>query len=111
MPIPHAPLAVPRRLVRMIALLAATSISLAGCGVGGSDGTTTPPPPPPPDVTVSSVAVSLASGSVEVGATSQATAVARNAAGTELTGKSITWTSSASTVATVSAAGLVTAVA
>ncbi|HEY0931058.1 MAG TPA: serine hydrolase [Gemmatimonas sp.] len=95
----------------MIALLAATSISLAGCGGGGSDGTTTPPPPPPPDVTVASVAVSLASGSMAVGATSQATAVARNAAGTELTGKSIAWTSSASTVATVSAAGLVTAVA
>ena len=63
-------------------------------------------------VIVDSVVVSLAENltNLTVGQTVQADAVARSASGGALTGQTITWTSSAPEVASVSAAGLVTAV-
>lgn len=79
----------------------------SACGGGGDS---TSPPPPPPDNTVASVTVSPGSATIDVAATVQLAAVPRNAAGTALTGKSITWTSEPSAVATVSTAGLVTGV-
>ncbi|MBL0170536.1 MAG: Ig-like domain-containing protein [Gemmatimonadaceae bacterium] len=85
---------------------------LFACG-GGSDTPTTPnpPPPPPPNNTVTSVVVTPGSVALSVPASVQLTATARNSAGTELTGQTYTWTSSASAVATVAQTGLVTAVA
>ena len=65
--------------------------------------TVTPPP-------VASVAVTLSAGTLAVGQTTQAVAVLRDAAGATLSGRAITWTSSSTAVATVSAAGLVSAV-
>ena len=67
---------------------------------------TTPPPVP-----VASVAVSAPRTSLTVGETTQLTATTRDAGGAVLTGRAITWSTSASNVVTVSAAGLVTAVA
>ena len=61
---------------------------------------------PPP---VAAVAVSLASSSLLVGQTTQASALLTDASGHELTGRSITWSSSAPAVATVSQSGAVTA--
>ncbi|HEY2377991.1 MAG TPA: Ig-like domain-containing protein, partial [Gemmatimonadaceae bacterium] len=61
-------------------------------------------------VTVASVSVSLGSGSLTVGQTTQATAVLKDATGNVLTGRTITWSSSNSAVATVNSSGLVTAV-
>jgi len=61
-------------------------------------------------VPVASVSVSLAATSVAVGGTTQATAITRDAANTILTGRSITWSSSNSAVALVSATGVVTAI-
>jgi uncharacterized protein YjdB len=60
---------------------------------------------------VAAVTVSLGSASVVVGATTQATAQARDAAGLVLTGRAVTWASSDVSVATVDASGVVRGVA
>ncbi|MEO7965337.1 MAG: Ig-like domain-containing protein [Gemmatimonadaceae bacterium] len=62
-------------------------------------------------VPVASVAVSPASPSVNVGATVQLSATAKDAAGNTLTGRPETWASDNTAIATVSASGLVTGVA
>jgi len=73
---------------------------------GGASVTVTLAPPPP----VNTVSVSLASTSIQDGATTQATAVTQDANGNTLTGRTVTWSSSNSSIATVSSSGLVTAV-
>ena len=75
-------------------------------GCGSSDNTTEPPQP----VAVASVDVTPPSGSLEVGSTLQLTATPRDAQGFPLT-RAISWSTSNPSVATVSTAGLVTAVA
>jgi trimeric autotransporter adhesin len=65
----------------------------------------------PPPVPVASVTISPTSATLQVGGTRQFTATAHAADGTPLPDRPITWTSSAPAVATVSATGLVTAVA
>ena len=62
-------------------------------------------------VPVASVTVSPASATVAAGATAQLTATTLDAFGNVVTGRIITWSSGANGVATVSASGLVTAVA
>jgi hypothetical protein len=61
--------------------------------------------------TVATVTVSLVSNALNVGQTTQATAVARDAAGAILTGRSVTWTALTPNLATISSSGLVSAVA
>src|SRR5207249_3886647 len=63
------------------------------------------------DVSVASVAVSPASLTMSMGSTQQLSAVVKDANGNVLTGRTVTWTTSSSAVATVSASGLVTGVA
>ena len=63
---------------------------LAGCGDGGT-----------PPVSVATVEVTLASTTILTGATTQASAVVKGASGSALTGRTITWTSSSASVATV----------
>jgi uncharacterized protein YjdB len=58
---------------------------------------------------VASVTVAPASATVSVGSTQQLTATTRDAGGNVLTGRAVTWSSSNTSVATVSASGLVTA--
>src|SRR5256885_3465914 len=65
----------------------------------------------PPPVPVSSVTVSPATISLQVGASAQLSAVTRDANGAVLTNRVISWTSANTAIATVSNAGLVTAVA
>lgn len=60
---------------------------------------------------VASVTVSPATASVPIGQTRQFSATLRDAAGIVLSGRTITWTSNSTAVATVSASGLVTAIA
>src|SRR5712692_8630139 len=62
-------------------------------------------------VPVASVTLSLASASLTAGRTVQLTATPKDANGNPLSGRVITWTSSAAGVATVSGSGLVTGVA
>ena len=57
---------------------------------------------------VASVTVSPATASVAVGTTQQFTATLKDAAGNTLTGRTVTWTSSGTLLATVSGGGLVT---
>jgi len=60
---------------------------------------------------VAAVVVSPATASLTVGGTQQLSAVVKDAAGTVLTGRAVSWASSNAAVATVSAGGLVTGVA
>lgn len=84
-----------------------SAVMLEACGGGdGNSGGVTPPPPPP---TVSSVEVTPVSATVLAPATQQLTAIAKDASGNTLT-RTFTWTSSAPSVASVSATGLVTGV-
>ena len=64
-----------------------------------------------PPTPVASVTVALASSTLNPGQTTQATATTRDSNGNVLTGRAIAWSSSNTTVATVSGAGLVSAVA
>src|SRR5256885_8754560 len=58
-------------------------------------------------VPVATVTVSPASASVPAGQTAQLTATPKDASGNSLTGRTITWASSNTSVATVSSSGLV----
>ncbi|MCR5255586.1 MAG: Ig-like domain-containing protein [Acetatifactor sp.] len=73
----------------------------SGSGEAGGD--------PVQDTVVNTITLSKTSSSLEVGATETLTAVTKNAADTELTGKTITWSSDKTDVATVSESGVVTA--
>jgi uncharacterized protein YjdB len=72
----------------------------------GKNGTATVTVNPVP---VASVSVSPAASSLVVGQTAQLSVTTKDSAGNVLTGRTITWASSSTTVATVSASGLVTA--
>jgi len=74
----------------------------------GQDGSATVTVVPPPVATVS---VSPATTALTPGAVAPLVATPRDASGAPLTGRAVTWTSSNLAVATVSGAGLVTAVA
>jgi uncharacterized protein YjdB len=90
----------------------ATSITATSDGMSGVAALTVtagPPPPPPPPV--ASVTVTPPSASITTGSTVQLSATLRDAGGNVLTGRAVTWTTSASSVAIVSATGLVTGVA
>ena len=78
----------------------------AGCG----DGATEPPAPPPDPPRPTTITVSPATTELNaLGATEQLTAEVRDQNGQAMAGVSVTWASSSAAVATVSAAGLVTA--
>jgi uncharacterized protein YjdB len=62
-------------------------------------------------IAVASVDVSPTTASLHPGQTVQLTATPKDAGGTPLTGRTVTWTTSDATIATVNATGLVTAVA
>lgn len=66
---------------------------------------------PTPAVPVATVAVSPATVTLVTGNTARLASIARDAGGNVLTGRAVTWTSSAPGIATVSAAGVVTGVA
>ena len=60
---------------------------------------------------VASITVTLTASSINAGQSTQAVAVTRDAAGNVVTGRTITWTSGAPALATVSTSGVVSAVA
>ena len=88
-----------RRLAPGLAILA------LACGDGATEPPAPPDPPRPTTVTVSPAKVEL----MALGATEQLTAEVRDQNGQVMVGASVTWASSATSVATVSSAGLVTA--
>ena len=86
---------------------------LAGCGGGDSSPTspTPPTPPPPPAPVATSIAVTPASHTLTlIGATVQLSALVRDQNGNRMTGQTITWTSTNTTVAPVNTQGLVRAI-
>ena len=83
------------------------TISAAASGVTGSMAVTVLPPAPS-TATVATVNVSLSPSNVVVDGTSQATAVAKDAQGAIITGKSASWSVGGSLLASVSSSGVVT---
>ena len=80
---------------------------VVACGGGNDDDGVSPPPSTP----VASVTLSPGpSLTLDVGATTQLSATARDGQGNVLTGRAFSWSSTAQGVATVSTSGLVTAV-
>ncbi|MGE0442272.1 MAG: Ig-like domain-containing protein [Gemmatimonadales bacterium] len=100
------PLRQPSRLVGLLLVTAAC---------GGADPNapppTPPPPPPPPAAVVTSVEVSAPGRVLVPGDTVRLTATVKDQNGNPMTGRAVAWSSGAETVATVSASGLVTALA
>ena len=95
-----------RTIIRLSAVLAVVALA-KGCGDGESP--SAPPPPEfarPTTVTVSPATTELTA----LGTTVQLSAEVRDQNDRVMAGATVTWTSSASSVATVDAAGLVTAV-
>lgn len=84
-------------------LLAAVAATFAACS-GDS-------PSEPPAPTVASVAITPLTPSIPVGQTQQLTATARSSTGSTVSGLTVSWSTSAPNVATVSSSGLVTGVA
>ena len=83
-----------------------TITATAGGASGSSQVTVTPA-----QVPIATISLSQTTAGLPTGQTLQLTATARDASGNALTGRTITWTSSATNVATVTANGLVVAVA
>ena len=79
------------------------TITATSEGQSGTAAITVPAPAP-----VASVSVNPASASVQVGQTVQLVATPKDASGNPLTGRTVTWGSSNTAVATVTASGLVT---
>jgi uncharacterized protein YjdB len=76
-----------------------------------ADTASQPPPPPPSPPAVASVTVTPAQATVAVPGTIQLYAVARDSAGSALSGFSVGWTSSDTTLAGITPGGLVSALA
>jgi trimeric autotransporter adhesin len=93
-------------LVTAVAVGTAT-VTTSSNGVSANATITVVAPSP---ATVASVTVSPTSGSVETGMTLQLSATVKDSAGNVLGGRTVTWSSNNSAVATVSASGLVTGV-
>jgi alpha-tubulin suppressor-like RCC1 family protein len=87
-------------------VLLALSASLGGCGGGGDSSGPAPSGPPP----VAAIVLDRAAVTLIPGASTQLSASIRDAAGATLTGRTVTWQSSVTSVASVSSDGLVTSV-
>lgn len=98
----------PRHAFRARALLlGAAAVFTAACGSDDPTGPGDPGDPAP----VASVTINPASADMAVGATASLSAVTKDAGGATLTGRTVTWSSMPTSVATVSSSGVVTAVA
>ncbi|HET9065710.1 MAG TPA: Ig-like domain-containing protein [Gemmatimonadales bacterium] len=80
------------------------TLLVGACG-GGDSGTNSPPPP----ATVASIDIALSNPNISVGGTSQATAVLKDASGNQLSGRTVAWSSSNASIASVGSTGLITA--
>ncbi len=64
---------------------------------------------PPPPAPVATVSVTASKNALKIGDTTTATAVARDSSGDPLSGRAVTWTSTAAAIAAVNGTGLITA--
>jgi uncharacterized protein YjdB len=97
----------PTGVVTAIAAGTANIIATSEGKSGSATYNVTVPPPAP----VATVTVSLATSTLNIGQTTQASAVTRDASGFVLSGRAVSWSSSNPSIATVSSTGVVTAVA
>ena len=81
------------------------------CGCGTSMENVTPPAPPAPPIAISTVVVVPDAATAQVGRTLQLTAQTRDVNGAALLGRTISWTTDNTALASVSGTGLVTAIA
>jgi plastocyanin len=87
--------------MRIALVLAPLALSIAACG-GGGDGGTNPPPPAP----VATVGISQSTASVHVNESVSLTASPKDANGTALSGRAVTWALTPATdVVTISPSG------
>ena len=92
--------------------LGATIVMLLAVACGGrTEPNNPPPPPPPPSSVVATVEVIPVTSTLAPGDSVQLVATAKTASGAVVSNATVTWTSSAPNVATVSAGGKLTAVA
>jgi hypothetical protein len=100
-----------RQLVPILTIL----LTLSACGGGGSGIGPNPPPPPPlpppppPPAPVATVTVTPGQAPLVTQQTVQLSAATKDASGNTLSGRVVSWSTSAPAVATVSTAGLVSA--
>ena len=99
------------RTLALTTLMLVTSVTIAVCGGGGGSTTSPTPNPDPGPKPVSSVQLSSAATTLEVGGTVTLAATTRDAQNNVLNGRAIAWSSNAPLTATVSATGTVVAVA
>lgn len=100
-------------MIRTPSGAALAALLLIACGGGssptgssnGNNGGTSGPAP------VASITVTLATTSLQLGAGTSASALLRDASGTTLTGRDVTWSSSNTSVATISTSGAITTLA
>ncbi len=92
-------------LVTGVAVGSATITATSGTVSGSTTVTVTPP------ASVASVTVTPATPSIGVGNTVQLTATLKDSAGNTLTGRTVTWASGSTSIATVNSSGLATGVA
>ena len=78
---------------------------MTACGGGGADGPVAPPAP-----VLSTVTVTIAPTTIQLGQSASAQAELRTLAGAVLTGRAVSWSSSAPTVASVDASGVIASV-
>lgn len=94
---------------RLDRLALTMAILAAACG-GGKDAGPPPPPPPPPPV-LTTVTVSLSAATISVGQTATASASGLDQNGAAISVGAVVWSSGAPAVASVSAGGVVSALA
>lgn len=90
------------------AWLALLTLALAACGGGGGD---TPSGPSQPTPVLTTLTVSLAVTTLEVGQATSATVAGRDQNGASIATGAVTWSSSATSVATVNESGAITTLA
>ncbi len=111
---PTVALVTANKAIATVSTISAGTVGIAAI-VGSTKGeatitvtpSTTPPPIPPPSHAVVTLTTVLASPTITIGTTTRATATAKDSAGDVVPGAPITWTSSASNVASVDVTGLV----
>ena len=108
-PTTHSPLSFLHQRRRSTARIIANALLIAVSACGGTDAAPPPTQPttPPPPVAVASVTLDQTTASLTLGDSVLLVATARDATGTALAGREITWSSNAPAVATVNAGRVV----
>ncbi|HEX6693493.1 MAG TPA: M6 family metalloprotease domain-containing protein [Longimicrobiales bacterium] len=100
----------PQRRFALAATALAAASFLVACSGDSPGGTVVEPPPPPPTPVLTTLAVTLSTATISVGGTATAAAAGRDQFGKAIAAGTITWSSSADSVATVTNTGSITGI-